>query len=104
MSQAVKWEIAFAHRRAFKEQLFFMETRYFVHFEYIQSIGHFENSHLIISCGEMYLGTGQAHIEPETCKQNYLETMFMPIPCFLKRTKIKKITPINSCEGAYGFC
>lgn len=33
MSQPAKWEIAFVHRRAFKEQLFFMETRYFVHFE-----------------------------------------------------------------------
>lgn len=33
MSQVLKLEIAFAHRRPFQEQLFFMETRYFVHFE-----------------------------------------------------------------------
>lgn len=104
MSQAVKWEIAFAHRRAFKEQLFFMETRHFIHFESTQDIGHFETSHLIISCGERHSGTDQAHTEPETCKQNYLETVFMPIPCFLKRTKIKKIVLIKSCEGAFGFC
>lgn len=26
MIQAVKWEIAFAYRRAFREQWFFMET------------------------------------------------------------------------------
>lgn len=98
--QDVKWEIAFAHRRAFRKQLFFMETRHFVHFEYLQSIGHFESSHLILSCGERYLG---AHIDPETCKQNYLKTMFMPIP-FFPKTKIKKIIPIKSSEGAFGFC